>query len=72
MWNCNEIAPLLYFCEFCKLDFCIKCTLKEAHEEGYDKTTQIKDCRQIHRIKKEDDSSNNEQNNSWWEPNGDW
>ena len=37
-----------YFCEFCCTNFCTNCTLREAHDENYDKITNIISCKQIH------------------------
>ena len=49
--KCDEAGSLLYFCEFCRNNFCIKCTREEAHGEGYAKNNNIIDCMQIHKEK---------------------
>jgi hypothetical protein len=49
--NCKEQSHQLYYCEFCESSFCNKCTIKEAHDEYYCKTTNIVDCEQIHKMK---------------------
>ena len=46
--NCNEAAFVLYYCEFCERNFCVKCTLNEAHEENYMETIDLHECKQIH------------------------
>ena len=48
----------MYFCEFCRKDFCLKCTKEEAHEKDYAKNKNIIDYIQIHNDK------TNEQNES--------
>ena len=35
--NCEETGSLMYFCEFCRKDFYLKCTKEEAHEKDYAK-----------------------------------
>ena len=46
--NCNEGKTHLYYCEFCSYNFCIKCTVEEAHDKSYPKSTKIAGCMQIH------------------------
>ena len=46
--NCKGVAPFPYFCEFCDENFCAKCTVKEAHDENYIKTTNVISCKDIY------------------------
>ena len=46
--NCMGSTLQTYFCEFCCSNFCTNCTLREAHDENYDKITNIISCKQIH------------------------
>ena len=46
--NCDSASTQLYYCELCRRNFCINCTIKEAHDKWYNKTTKILNCDQIH------------------------
>ena len=47
--QCMKMVKHTYFCDFCGMNFCSECTIKEAHEENFDKFTDVIECRQIHK-----------------------
>ena len=55
--NCDKFSTQLYYCEFCRRNFCINCTIKEALDKWYNTTTKILNCDQIHTRKEKLESS---------------
>jgi hypothetical protein len=55
--NCDGSSPQIYYCEFCRNNFCINCTVKEAHDDWYNRTTKIFECEQIHVMKQKSESN---------------
>ena len=58
--NCDVEAYNLYYCNYCERNFCANCTIKEAHDKSYSKSTQINNCKQIHKSTELADDKNDE------------
>ena len=61
--NCIGTTLQTYYCEFCQSNFCTNCTLKEAHNEHYDKYTNGIGCKEIH-IQKQTKNDNHDDEES--------
>ena len=48
--NCNDKAFQYYYCEFCKSNYCVKCTIDKTHNAYYNSETNIVRCEQIHKF----------------------